>query len=131
MDKCFKMDFEWSYGSSWKKIVGMIKSLFKWKCSSVSNNKILQSMNSQGGVQMVWENQNHFLVRHPWRMRFHKGENPKDSFSIIEMILMPSLWMVCGNPKQLSWVKNLKIKEIVLIGKSQMVVGELVKKPRV
>ena len=31
---------------------------------------------------------------------------------------------------QLAWVKNLKHKEIVLVGKSQMVMGKLIKNPK-
>ena len=35
---CIKMDCGWSYESNWKKIVGMIRGLFRYKCSSVQRN---------------------------------------------------------------------------------------------
>ena len=35
MAGCIKMNCGWSYGSSWQKITGVIKGLFKYKCSSV------------------------------------------------------------------------------------------------
>jgi hypothetical protein len=41
MGKYLKMDFGWTYGSSWQKSLGMIKDLFKYKCPSVSNDKNL------------------------------------------------------------------------------------------
>jgi hypothetical protein len=41
MAGCIKLDCGWSYGSSWQKITGTIKSLFKYKCSSVRNDKSL------------------------------------------------------------------------------------------
>ena len=35
MAGCIKMNCGWSYGLSWQKITGVIKSLFKYKCSRV------------------------------------------------------------------------------------------------
>ena len=51
MDKCFKMDFGWSYGSSWQKIVDMIKGLFRYKCSRVRRNTIALASRLEQGIK--------------------------------------------------------------------------------
>lgn len=38
MEGCMKMDCGWTYGSSWKKLTGMINFLFKYKSSHVKDN---------------------------------------------------------------------------------------------
>ena len=46
-----KIDFGWSYGSSWQKITGVIKSLFKYKCSRVRRNTTTLGRRLEKGIK--------------------------------------------------------------------------------
>ena len=61
MDKCkmdfmvgsIKIDCGWSYGSSWQKITGVMKILFKYKCSSVRRYTTALGSKLEHGIEMA------------------------------------------------------------------------------